>query len=626
MTYSFDIFDTCLFRVCGSQENLFKILAFCIVGCNSHTKVMDFVQLRERAEKTARQRALSEEITLDDIYNYCDFSDITEFDNNFIKNKELELHSQLLVVNNYIKKRIDKIHGNGNEVLFISDMYLPESVIKKALIDNGLWKEGDSLFVSSSIGRQKRTGNLYRYVYETLKLKSYKGWVHTGDNIEADVFIPRKLGIKSKKYEGQYTYFERTISQYDNDPNINPLEIVSSISKAIRCSVENSKFTLFSVDFVAPLVVSYVLWILRDAVDRGIKKLFFVARDGFIFYEVAKYICQSEGFNIECKYIYASRKSLYLPGLTDLRIESIAELLYPMGNKSLDEILDRLHIYDLYERLSSDCKEKQGFPLLKEIMSEDYVITILKERINNEREIVFKYLKQEGVNQGSCAIVDLRGSRRCQLCINNILKIYNQPEVYGYYYETEQSRFIDNNYSSLFFYETKNSSINYKLNYYGTSNILEHYYVVTDQKHTAGYKEVNDIIEPVFDDELVDDKMRLILNENLMLSKLFAKYVLLCRIQNYSKEINWASTRLLNDFTNEPKKEYLSAFNGLIVSDSQYKSKYEIKKVWDFKLSDVSWVEGSIVFTFGNFSNYFIHMTHSIYRLAKYSIKRFMRL
>lgn len=625
MTYSFDIFDTCLLRVCGSQENLFKILAFYIVGCNNHTKVMDFVQLRERAEKIARQRASSEEITIDDIYNYCDFSDITEFDNNVIKNKELELHSQLLVVNNYIKKRIDKIHGNGNEVLFISDMYLPEYVIKKALVDNDLWKEGDILFVSSSIGKQKRTGNMYRYVYETLKLESYRGWVHTGDSIEADVLVPRKLGIKTKKYEAPYSYYEKLISQYDNDPNINPIEIVSSISRAIRCSVENNKYTLFSVDFVAPLVASYVLWFLKDAVDRGIKKLFFVARDGFIFYEVARYICQSEGYDIECKYIYASRKSLYLPGLTDLSIEKIAELLYPIDNKSLDEILDRLHIYDLYERLSSACNEKRGFSLLREIMSKDFVITILKERIKDEREIVYKYLKQEGVNQGNCAIVDLRGSRRCQLCINNILMCYNQPVVYGYYYETERSRFIDNNYSSLFFYETKTSSINYKLNYYGTSNILEHYYVVTDHKHTAGYKEGNELIEPVFDDEPVDNKMHLILHENLLLSKLLAKCLLMCRIQNHSKVINWASTRLLNDFTNNPQKKYLSAFNRLIVSDSQYKSKYEIKKVWSLCFSDVSWIEGSIVFTYGNFSNYFIHIAHSLYRFSKHRIKQHMR-
>ena len=46
------------------------------------------------------------------------------------------------------QKEIDELHKAGNHIIFISDMYLPYDFIKNLLVKNGLFNEGDRLYIS----------------------------------------------------------------------------------------------------------------------------------------------------------------------------------------------------------------------------------------------------------------------------------------------------------------------------------------------------------------------------------------------------------------------------------------------------------------------------------------------
>ena len=59
----------------------------------------------------------------------------------------------------------------------------------------------------------------------------------------------------------------------------------------------------------APVMVSYVWWVLIEAQKRKIDTLYFLARDGYTLYEVAKLFCEKFGIDIDCKYLYCSRVS-----------------------------------------------------------------------------------------------------------------------------------------------------------------------------------------------------------------------------------------------------------------------------------------------------------------------------
>ena len=99
--YSFDIFDTCLVRSCRNSTNVFHILANTILGNNCETSQKeDFVLTRINGEKKARNTLINhenEEVTLEEIYDFCDFSLLTKVDKLTILRKEIEVEKEVLL-------------------------------------------------------------------------------------------------------------------------------------------------------------------------------------------------------------------------------------------------------------------------------------------------------------------------------------------------------------------------------------------------------------------------------------------------------------------------------------------------------------------------------------------------
>jgi hypothetical protein len=60
---------------------------------------------------------------------------------------------------------------------------------------------------------------------------------------------------------------------------------------------------------VAPILASYMLWVLLDARARGIGRLYFIAREGQPMLRLARQLAARLGLPIECRYLYASRLS-----------------------------------------------------------------------------------------------------------------------------------------------------------------------------------------------------------------------------------------------------------------------------------------------------------------------------
>ncbi len=64
---------------------------------------------------------------------------------------------------------------------------------------------------------------------------------------------------------------------------------------------------------VAPLVFLFVWWCLLNARLQGIKRLYFLARDGQIMHQVAEQLVNIWHLDIDVRYLYCSRESLLLP-------------------------------------------------------------------------------------------------------------------------------------------------------------------------------------------------------------------------------------------------------------------------------------------------------------------------
>lgn len=304
-TYSFDIFDTCLVRKCGSSQNLFDLLAERVftIPVSVEEKRLFIAARLEAADKT-----WSDKQTLHDIYAAFTYNHPSLLSVEELIKSEIQLEKEILVPVHSVASFIGERRKEGHRIMFISDMYISHSVIKELLLDNGLWVEGDNLYVSCEYGVTKASGKLYKLIKEQKKI-NYKDWHHYGDNIYSDVNIPKKLGIKSHHVTHTYTPYQL---QMQKMPSLYFQwgSILAGLTRSISVQTDRVAHTDFALDIVAPLFVSFVFRVMNHAQKHDISSLYFCARDAYLLYRVA---CKMRSLfpNIELHYLHISRTALY---------------------------------------------------------------------------------------------------------------------------------------------------------------------------------------------------------------------------------------------------------------------------------------------------------------------------
>lgn len=306
--YSFDVFDTCLARICGAPQYLFDVLSWKIFNTMG-VKTEECEHLRQLFVATRIECGGAK--TLIDIYDNVKKIFPLPFDSIKLANIEMELENDVLVP---IKATLDIINKKriDGKIMFISDMYLPTFFIKTQLQKYGFYQSGDSLYVSNDVGYAKRDGELFKYIHDTESIPYIK-WHHYGDAHKSDYSIPRKLGIKAHKINYKYLSCEKRWINKVPSTHFQFSAITAGISRAIRLQHNgDSNLCKFVSDISAPLMVSWVFEVMKKATEAGISHLFFMARDTHSEYIIAKSI--SKYFpNIKCSYLFVSRESILNP-------------------------------------------------------------------------------------------------------------------------------------------------------------------------------------------------------------------------------------------------------------------------------------------------------------------------
>lgn len=304
--YSFDVFDTCLCRLCGEPRLMFDVLSLKVQqamgeSCNEHMRQLFVV---------ARVNAGGRNLT--DIYNNVAKYFPIPYSVEQMAELELQTESEMLVPILATRELLDRVRDKG-KVMFISDMYLPSSFIKERLEEFGFFKEGDLLFVSDELQAWKYDGSLYKYVHESVDV-DFRHWHHYGDNRESDFREPRRLGIHAHHIHYDYLPYEE---QWMRMPVLGYQysAILAGVARAVRLSTEAPEDQkAFVCDISAPLMASWVRHIMDDAQSRGIKRLYFCARDMHSFFLIAK-LYQNVISGVEVKYLFISGSALYKDNL-----------------------------------------------------------------------------------------------------------------------------------------------------------------------------------------------------------------------------------------------------------------------------------------------------------------------
>lgn len=311
---SFDVFDTLLVRGHARPRDLFLQLGKALAEKNlSPVPPEVFARRREQAELAARQSVPSGEVTLAEIYTaLAPAFGWDEATRALARQCELDLEAASLKAVPAMLARVATARADADVVWFLSDMYLPGAFIEQVLRREGFFREGDRLFVSGECRASKHRGDLFTHARAQVA-QPITSWRHFGDNPHADELMPHTHGITTELVR------DAVLNRYEQLA-LGPIEAAlwrSLLAGAMRRArlanpeTDPARRVIWDTgcDVVGPLVLGFVHWCLTEAQARGLRRLYFVARDGQLPLRVAELLARQWGFAIECRYLYGSRQA-----------------------------------------------------------------------------------------------------------------------------------------------------------------------------------------------------------------------------------------------------------------------------------------------------------------------------
>jgi len=245
---------------------------------------------------------------------------------------EVELE-QLSLIPGALPRVLDA-RDAGNQIAFISDMHIGAAHLEPRLRELGLFIDGDHLLVSSDVPASKsRGGHLFEHF---LNVHDVDGGsvTHLGNSEWSDVKMAAKFGITSalcpsanlNRYEQLFV---------DASKNGHDLERFASLARDVRLQFDSSgakpvqeidlaeeSLTNVSASVVAPVFISFVLWIIERCRTESITSIRFLTRDGELAYSIAKALPKEITEGLDFGMLEVSRKSLLLPAASVLPIDS----------------------------------------------------------------------------------------------------------------------------------------------------------------------------------------------------------------------------------------------------------------------------------------------------------------
>ncbi|MBE6849835.1 MAG: hypothetical protein E7502_08065 [Ruminococcus sp.] len=286
-----------------------------------------------------------------------------------------------------------------------------------------------------------------------------------------------------------------------------------------------------TVQVTAPVLLAYVLHVLRTAKEKGIQRLYFLSRDGYIMLEMAKELAKHMPDLPELRYLYCSRASLRLPSYHRIPEPERLDLLLHRGtNLTINHILDRASLSpEQYHAVLAELGEQNPRAPLSE---NDYVGVCEKLRnsvifrdavLQNSREsydAILAYLQQEGLLDGTAfAVVDTGWTGSMQRSLRQLSDTL--PPLTGFYFGmfSRPKSVEDGVYDTFYFSPDSSIGLRTKFN----NNLFE-CLCAAPHGMTIGYtRDQSQRMIPVCKPELSDAAMDAAVNAQISLCREFAR-------------------------------------------------------------------------------------------------------
>jgi predicted HAD superfamily hydrolase len=455
--YSFDVFDTCVSRRYAYPRDVFHELGIRLApsGLGKRAALRfarEFQRRRIRAEKRAyRDLRPHECANIEEIYERFVAPTGLAISREALVAAEIALERESIYPVPGMVAHIDRLRGAGHRIIFISDMYLPASVLGPLLRALGVMRDGDALYVSCDARLTKHSGNLYRHVLAEERVKPCR-IIHTGDNNWADVKRARDAGFQARHFSmSTLTSHEEAIAG-TKVPRPSARSFLPALSRRARLllhgqsSDEAHPLDGVMQSIIAPFVVAYVDWVLEQAAINEVKRLYFVARDGEILLRIAEVLIGTRSAP-ELRYLHGSRRAWLSPSIAMETRGWERFLVTPAQSNSRCDILARAGVADRHQLAMRDAlaiTDEEWSEPLDAAAAQAFIATIRGSKVASalmqqtaaiNREAASSYFVQQGMLDGSkWALVDAGWSLNSQAALARILQTAGYRGLpHGYY-------------------------------------------------------------------------------------------------------------------------------------------------------------------------------------------------
>ena len=240
---------------------------------------------------------------------------------------------------------------------------------------------------------------------------------------------------------------------------------MNNIKELNKFISKNNKYTDYYSKFgykcFGPMLFSFSKWLYNNCIDKKINKIYFLARDGYIFKQAFDLFNFKD---IKTEYFYASRRSIIVPSLcmidNPLKIFDVITFSDSTKLKSLIKKvgLEDYDLNDIINKYNLDLDTEYKIEYLKndciDFLNEIFPIIIdnSKKELNNFN----KYIESVSFN-GNVAIVDIGWFGTMQLALQ---KIVNNTNIYGFYFGVyPYKEYGDTNISGFVFDHKNNNKV-----------------------------------------------------------------------------------------------------------------------------------------------------------------------
>lgn len=504
---SFDIFDTLINRPLFRPTDLFLLMEP-YVQALTNGRLQHFSTLRVEAEKEARTCHESKETTLKEIYK-CIQNKLKLSENliNKILEKEENLELSLCMPNSEGLKLFNYAQLCQKKVVFTSDMYLSDSLIRRMLTKCGYINDSVRLYLSSKYGCSKVLGGaLFSKVIDEENVHPSE-ILHIGDKGVNDVENAKIYGITANRL---ISVTDRLKAHKILMEEFNPKKslIRSMIFGLVANNIyfdesklkDNNSLTHgepYNLGYICigPFILGYLLWLNKQVIAANIKDLYFLAREGKLLQDAFSYI----NSNVKTHYLLASRRALYGASIfseTDINI--IANLSFEEGAMCSDLLKSR---FGLIDEDFGKGKTRLSFPLKNNLEGKERLFNealafkdIIFKRSSEENKLYLEYLNREGMlTSGSKAIVDIGWQGRMQAR----MEIITNKKLKGFYYATTLTSSTNLLDMSAYLGNISNTHPSVAAKY---RKFIE-YFICAPTKSFQGFTKQNGILCPCFVEE-----------------------------------------------------------------------------------------------------------------------------